>query len=299
MEAEEGIWDDVREAYLTRPDGRLVAWTETGVADGMPLLRVPGTPGCRWSIRADRTPWYDRGLRAITTERPGLGASSRLPDRAFHEHADDLAAILDRLGIDRAFVIGGSGAAPHILSFLSRHPDRARAATILVGAAPLEASEVDAMVEINRDEWYLMRNGDREAVRELTLPYYESLVSDPVAGFQAIFSNAPEADQRVLADPAWQASMARATKEALDGNLEGWIDESYALELSWDDIDLADITTPITWFHGHGDTAAPYSAAKRLVGQLPTAQLVDLPDEGHMASYHREAEILDELLARA
>lgn len=290
-------WDDVHEGRLTRPDGRIVAFTRTGVLEGTPLLRVPGTPGCRWSIRADRSPWYDRGLHVVVTERPGFGASTRLPGRRFHEHADDLAAILDHLGIDRVLVMGGSGAAPHILSFLSRHPDRARAATIVVGAAPLEPSEVEAMIEINRAEWYLIQAGDRDAVREHVRPYWEALVADPIAGMMEIFEDAPQADRRVMADPAWRASMARGIREALEGNLEGWIDESFA-DLAWDDIDLSSITTSITWYHGHADTAAPFSAAARLVAGLPTARLVDFPDEGHLASYYREGEFLDELLAR-
>ena len=81
---------DVTDHRLTRPDGRVVAWSESGVADGRPVLRVPGTPGCRFSIRADRTPWIERNLRVITTERPGYGASTRLEGRAFVEHSDDL-----------------------------------------------------------------------------------------------------------------------------------------------------------------------------------------------------------------
>ena len=42
-------------------DGRTLGWTDWGEADGIPLLRVPGTPGCRWSVRVDRTPWAERG----------------------------------------------------------------------------------------------------------------------------------------------------------------------------------------------------------------------------------------------
>ena len=33
-------------------DGRVVAWTECGPADGVPVLRMPGMPGCRWTLRA-------------------------------------------------------------------------------------------------------------------------------------------------------------------------------------------------------------------------------------------------------
>jgi len=150
---------DVTDHRLTRPDGRIVAWSESGVADGRPLLRVPGTPGSRFSLRADRTPWVERGLRVITTERPGYGASTRLEGRKFIEHSDDLAAILDSLGIDALPVGGGSGASPHILDFAFRHPDRVTAATILVGAAPLEPDEAEAMIDLNALEYRLYHEG--------------------------------------------------------------------------------------------------------------------------------------------
>jgi hypothetical protein len=43
----------------------------------------------------------------------------------------------------------------------------------------------------------------------------------------------------------------------------------------------------------------PLSAARRLVGQLPNARLITFGEnEGHLAGYHRQGEILDELLAR-
>src|SRR3954467_7618942 len=97
----------IREGRLTRPDGRTIAWSETGVLDGRPVLRIPGTPGSRLSLRADQTPWIERGLRIINTERPGYGASTRHPGRTFLDHADDLVAILDELGIARLPVYAG------------------------------------------------------------------------------------------------------------------------------------------------------------------------------------------------
>jgi hypothetical protein len=40
------------------------------------LLRLPGTPGSQWSIPAHRSPWTERRLQVITTERPGFGRST-------------------------------------------------------------------------------------------------------------------------------------------------------------------------------------------------------------------------------
>jgi pimeloyl-ACP methyl ester carboxylesterase len=292
--------DDVVERRLIRPDGRVVAWLDCCVADGIPVVKVPGTPGARWDIREDRSDWISRGLRMISTERPGFGASTRLPGRAFREHADDLAAILDATEIDRAYFLGGSGASAHILSFLSRHPDRAVAASIMVGAAPLDENEVDGMIEINRTEWHLMQHGDREAVRSNLRPYWEESLADPLAGLREVLDGGPEADRVVLQDQRWLAGIERSVREALstDENFEAWIDESFALTLNWDDIDLSSITTSITWYHGRGDTTAPFSAAERLIGQLPTARLVEVSHAGHLAGHDQVGEILDELVSR-
>ena len=112
----------LRERRLTRDGGRVVAWTECGSPSGRPVLRIPGTPGSRIPLRPDATPWTRRGLRMITTERPGFGASSRLPDHGFLEHADDLAVILDNLSIEALPAIGGSGGAPYLLAFMAAHP---------------------------------------------------------------------------------------------------------------------------------------------------------------------------------
>jgi pimeloyl-ACP methyl ester carboxylesterase len=290
--------DEVREGRLVRPNGRLVAWTEWGRADGVPLLRLPGIPGSRWMIRADRTPWRERDLRVITTERPGFGASTRLPGRGFAEHADDLRAILDHQGIETAFVKGGSGASPHILAFLAQHGGRARAATIEVGTAPMTPEEVAQMLEVNREAHALITAGDRSGLRALTLPVWEAMTADPIAGLQAVMAEAPEEDQQIMADPIWQATMARGIAEALAPGVEGWLDEDWALDHPWDDIDLSAITTSITWWHGDADRNCPLSAAQRLVGALPTATLHVRPGGGHLGSYRREPEILDELLAR-
>jgi len=291
--------EGVHDFSLERQDGRAVAWSELGEARGLPLLRIPGTPGCRFSLRADRTPWTERHLRVITTERPGFGASDRLPGRRFRQPADDLAGILDHLGGAAVHVIGGSGSAPHQLAFAARHPDRVRAMTVLVGAAPLLDDEVARMIPLNAEAHRLVRQGDVEGLRSLLGPARTALLADPIAGFGAAMDRAPEADRAVMADPQWQAEFSLAAREALRPGLDGWVDEAIALASPWDDIDLAAVRTSVTWWHAPKDANAPLSAAMRLVEQLPDARLVQFgEDEGHLAAYHREGEVLDELLAR-
>ena len=295
----ESLLDDVRDRRLKRPDGRVVAWSEFGDEDGLPLLRVPGTPACRFSLRADRNPWTQRHLRVITTERPGFGASSRLPGRRFREPADDMAAILDSLELGAVHVTGGSGSAPHQLAFAARHPDRVIAMTVTVGAAPPTDDEIDQMIGVNAQGRHLVRNGDLEGLRRLLEQLRAATLEDPSAAYLAMMDRAPEADRAVMADPQWQAEFALSVREALRQGADGWMDEAIALNSSWDDVDLPAVRTSVTWWHAPKDANAPLTSAMRLVDQLPNARLVRFgEDEGHMAAYRREDEILDELLTR-
>jgi pimeloyl-ACP methyl ester carboxylesterase len=295
----EVVLEGVRDLKLQRPDGRVVAWSEFGDEDGVPLLRVPGTPGCRYSLRADRTPWTQRHLRVITTERPGFGASSRLPGRRFREPADDIAAILDQLDLAAVHVVGASGSSPHQLALASRHPDRVRAMTVLVGAAPPTEDEIAQMIGINAQAHHLVREGDVVGLYRLVGPIRTAMLADPNKAFREIMDRVPDADRAVMADPQWQAELAIATREALRPGVDGWIDEGIALASPWDDIDLSAVRASVTWWHAPKDANAPFAAAKRLIDHLPNARLVQFgEDEGHLAAYHREGEILDELLAR-
>lgn len=293
-------WQDEepREGRLTTSDGRTVAWTEWGDVDGRPLLRVPGTPGCRWSVRADRRVWAERGLRVVTTERPGFGASTRLPGRGFREHADDLATVLDALGVDRVHLVGGSGSAPHELAFCQYHPDRVVAATVVAGIAPMEPAEIATTIPLNAEVFALVRAGRREEVLAVMRPLRDAVVADPLAAFEGVMATAPAEDLEVMRDPVWRAGFARAQQEALRAGVEGWVDEAVAMASPWRDVDPEQVPTSVTWYHAVEDRNCPVTAARRLVGQLPDARFVEWRRAGHLTAYHLEGEILDELLAR-
>jgi pimeloyl-ACP methyl ester carboxylesterase len=293
-------WTDLVEDHaLELADGRTVAWTVSGDPAGRPVLRVPGTPGSRWTVRSDQRPWLDRGLRMITTERPGFGASSRLPGRGFNEPADDLVAILDHIGVDRLPVYGSSGAAPHILALCARHPDRIAAATILAGAAPLIDSEAEDLLPINQQARRLALAGDLAGLQALLAPVRDAILIDPLASFRDLMATAPKDDLAILADPGHQQSFVRAMRAALAQGVEGWADESLANFARWDDVDLEAVTTSVRWRHAARDRNAPESAARRIVDALPDGHWSPWPAGGHLVAHHHEGEVLDDLLERA
>jgi pimeloyl-ACP methyl ester carboxylesterase len=209
-----------------------------------------------------------------------------------------MAAILDALGIDALPVGGGSGASPHILDFAARHPDRVSAATILVGAAPLEPDEAEAMIDLNALEYRLFHEGRFDELWQVTVDMRDQILADPLAGFRSAMESSTPADLAVIADTTWQRGFVVSIVEALREGPGGWYDEGLALEGDWG-IPFEEIETDITWWHSDGDRNAPLSAARRVVEALPNATLRVWSDAGHLTPYHYEPEILDELITRA
>ena len=195
------------------------------------------------------------------TRRPHGGLDQRRRDRRSREYSDDLAAILDHLGLERVHLIGGSGGGPHVLAFAAHHPDRVVAATVRVGYPLLMDDEYDQMLPANADVFRAARAGDVRRVRELLA---EGPEDSPMAALDAAMATAPQSDRDVMEDPAWRTSVEKGLTEAFAQGIDGWVDECLAIDGRWTDIDLTAIRTSVTWWHGRADRNCPFPAAQLL-----------------------------------
>lgn len=287
---------DIRDDRLTLRDGRTLAYHEWGVPDGIPVLRIQGTPGSRLSRHAKAEVWERLGVRVIMADRPGYGASTRLPGRGLAAVADDLVELLDHLGVDRLPVTGGSGGGPHVIAVAARHPQRVSAATVVVGAAPLTDDDVPHLIGLNAESYRRTRDGGWDAVHPFLADIREKILADPLAGFRDALRDAPPQDQAVMNDPVWQETFKTSIVEALRPGAEGWADEGVAL-LHWD-VEPEDANVPIVWYHSRHDANVPLQAARRVAERLPSVDF-RVWEGGHLETFHREEELLRELLTRA
>ena len=103
-------------------DGTSLYYEVTGDGPALALLHGRGADHRMWP---DQVPAFARRYRVVNYDMRGFGQSP--PGENRYTHADDLARLLDHLGLDRVVPIGlslGGGAA---VNFAVLHPDRTRA----------------------------------------------------------------------------------------------------------------------------------------------------------------------------
>jgi pimeloyl-ACP methyl ester carboxylesterase len=81
---------------------------------------------CSKAAHWDRQVQHFAGTyRVVRWDRRGMGRSSAAPAAMSPDrHADDLAALLDHLGIGAVTVVGHAGGGPSTIAFAANHPDR-------------------------------------------------------------------------------------------------------------------------------------------------------------------------------
>src|SRR5205807_9443897 len=136
---------------MNLPDGRELAWLESGKPRGTPVFMFHGTPGSRLQVSFDEKAISASGVRFIAPDRPGYGHSSFHPGRTLADWASDVAALADHLKIERFAVAGVSGGGPHAAACAALLPERVTAVGIVSGVGPLsEPGFTSAMEGFNR-----------------------------------------------------------------------------------------------------------------------------------------------------
>lgn len=107
-----------------------------GPHDGPVVLAVHGVTASHlcWPLVAAHLP----GIRLVAPDLRGRGRSNGLPGPwGMPQHADDLAAVLSALGVDRAVVLGHSMGAFASLVLANRHPEKVSSLVLVDGGLPL------------------------------------------------------------------------------------------------------------------------------------------------------------------
>lgn len=176
-------------------------------------------------------------------------------------HADDLAALLDALGIDRAHVAGISYGGELSLAFALKYPARAR--SLIVSSS---VSQVDPLLQGLIGSWIAAaRARDPEMLFQVTYPlnFSEAWIA----------ANQPALD------------LARERYKTLD--MEAFLELLLAFSRLDLTADLHAITAPTLVMVGEDDLLKPRRYAEIIAREIPDAELAVVPHAGHAVSWEQ------------
>ena len=273
------------------PDGRQLGWAEWGPPDGVPVLLCPGAATSRW-LGFGAGVVDALGLRLVSVDRPGLGASDAAPGRTLLDWAGDVRELAVLRELEGLRVVGFSQGAPFALACAAQG--------VAVGAAVVSGSD-----ELAAPEFADALAPDVRALVDLVAADAGGAEA-MFAGFgsaeklwELIIAGSGEGDRAVYQEPAFEAAFRRAMAEAFVQGSAGYARDT-ALAMGRWPFDPGAIRVPVDLWYGQQDTSPVHSPdlGATLARRIPTARRHVVPDAGGAVLWTHAEAILRSLLER-
>jgi len=210
----------------------------------------------------------DKGYRVIAHDRRGHGRSSQPWDGNDMDHyADDLATVIDTLGVKEVTLVGFSTGGGEVARYIGRYGTRKVKKAVLVSAVPplmLKTADNPGGLPVE------VFDGFRAAQRANRAQFYRDVASGPFYGF-----NRPGAKVSQGMIDAWCAQGMMAGQKNTYDSIAAFSATDFRA-------DLAKFDIPTLVIHGDDDQVVPIDAAGRASAALiKGAKLLVYPGAPH------------------
>jgi pimeloyl-ACP methyl ester carboxylesterase len=236
-----------------------IHYDDLGPSEGLPVVLVHGHPFNRGLWAPQASALVAAGYRVITPDLRGYGESGVTPGQVLlTDFADDLTALLDHLGIERAVVGGVSMGGQIAMEFQRRNARRVRGLVLSDTSAPAETEE--GKESRNRLADRLLAEGMDG--------YADEVIGKMLAAYNV--AALPDVAARVLG--MMRATDPRGAAAALRGRAE---------RPDYRDT-MAAIQTPVLIVVGADDVYTPVADAQDIHRLVPHAVLTVVEGAGHL-----------------
>ncbi|MEI7515198.1 MAG: alpha/beta fold hydrolase [Betaproteobacteria bacterium] len=274
------------------PDGRWMAWSDSGDPQGWPVLLCHGFIGSCHERHPDESHLRALGIRLIIPERPGCGDSDYQEKRSIGDWPDDVLLLLCHLNIEKFGVISWQFGAPYALELARAMPQRVQALSLVSPPAPV--SGVKDLRHYAGDGAFLM--GVAFYIPRLLLPTLRAVVSAAGKNVFRVIENElrKEPTSAVINDLDFRAQRARTLQKAAQNGAQCAEAEMLAAYKTWK-TDYPAWSVPTTVWHGKADPQVRWHAGQQLAALVPGAAMQLVPGAGHFLLFSHWKAILGAL----
>jgi len=263
-------------------DGRSLGYIEVGDPEGYPVVSNHGGLSSRLDVVPADASARAHGLRVISPDRPGIGASDPRPGRTMGDWASDMGELADQLDLDRFAVMGwsfGGCFAQSVGRFLG---DRVSVLALIASGIPSDWPGMRD--EIDRLDRVLLRLSERSG-NQLAARSIFHLMGSAAHRLPTAFAHAS----------GYHGASADALATAIASGLSdpaGVVSEYQAVGAHWG-FDPSEIEVPTQLWQGDGDELVPPAWATRLHEAIPGSTLTLVPGATHFLWYDQWDAIFD------
>ncbi|MDD2129996.1 alpha/beta hydrolase [Pseudomonas sp. 17391] len=241
-------------SYVTTKDGVQIFYKDWGPRDAPVIHFHHGWPLSADDWDAQLLFFLAEGFRVVAHDRRGHGRSSQVWDGHDMDHyADDVAAVVEHLGIQGAVHVGHSTGGGEVVRYMARYPGDKVAKAVLIAAVP------PLMVQTPGNPGGLPKSvfdGFQAQVADNRAQFYRDVPTGPFYGY-----NRPgvEPAEGIIGN-WWRQGMIGSAKAHYDG----------IVAFSQTDFteDLKGINQPVLVMHGDDDQIVPYENSGPLSAKL-------------------------------
>lgn len=288
-----------RRDSLVLGDGRRLAFTVTGPADGSPVIYCHGAIGTPVDATIDlRRIAHTIGVRYIAPSRPGVGGSDPQPGRTILDFAQDVEALADSLSLDRFSLVGVSAGGPYALAVARQLGSRVQRVALCSALAPFWSAHRTPGVRRRIRLPLALVAGAPSLVCGLGDRVLPLLARHPGLITGVIAAHAAPAERERLAGTDERTAASSCFLDAACAGVSGLVDDFLTYAHGWG-FDHRDVMAEVHLWHGGGDPLVPVEHALQLAADLPDCRVFLDPDEGHHFFRSSLEQILSTLVAPA
>jgi pimeloyl-ACP methyl ester carboxylesterase len=280
-------------SYVQLSDGRQIGYQEYGDPNGRPVFFFQGWLGSRLDFAPNSEIATELGVRVISVDRAGCGASDFQPGRTLLDWPRDIAEMADALGFEKFAVCGHSFGGPFVAACAKELGDRITSAAIVAGISPLSfKGATKGMMSMVR--LILWIGGFPPQLLRPYVTLMAKMTKSSGSSRKMVGSQLPAAELALLDSPRFEGFFENLGEMTKKGSKGAYWDARVFMN-EWG-FACSEIQIPVSLFYGTADKNVPIQMGEFYRDAIPGANATFYEDEGHFIMFTRAREILSSLI---